>query len=148
MDISPEIADRLLPEFGNELPRARFHGGRLGRILTSIAGSNAIVFGRRVFLAASAENAIAAGAAAAAALLAHELTHVRQYRRYGMAAFLGRYVGEYLRARLSGASHFDAYRTISFEREADAAARTGSTNPFLARSAAKRGSLRIGSKNG
>lgn len=76
------------------------------------------MFGRRIFLAASAESAIAADPAAAADLLAHELTHVRQYRTYGMAAFLGRYVGEYLRSRLAGATHGEAYRGISFEREA------------------------------
>lgn len=125
MRISPEIADRLLPAFEHELLRARLHHGRFARILTSVARANAIVFGRRVFLGASAESAIAAGAAAAATLLAHELTHVRQYRRYGMAAFLGRYVGEYLAGRLAGASHQDAYRGISFEREAESASRDG-----------------------
>jgi hypothetical protein len=36
-----------------------------------------------------------------------------------MAAFVGRYFGEYLRGRLTGASHGEAYRNISFEREAD-----------------------------
>jgi hypothetical protein len=125
MRISPEIADRLLPAFERELLRARLHRGRLARILTSVARSDAIVFGRRVFLGASAETAIAAGAAAATALLAHELTHVRQYRRYGIAAFLGRYVGEYLAGRLAGSSHREAYRGISFEREAENASRAG-----------------------
>jgi hypothetical protein len=123
MRISPVIADRLLPAFEYELRLARLHGGRLGRVLTCAARANAIVFGRQVFLGRSAENAIAAGAAAAARLLAHELTHVRQYRRYGMAAFLGRYVGEYLAARFAGATHADAYRGISFEREAESASR-------------------------
>jgi hypothetical protein len=65
------------------------------------------------------------GTGAAIELLAHELTHVRQYRRYGMAAFLGRYVGEYLAARFAGASHAEAYRGISFEREAESASRLG-----------------------
>ena len=123
MRISPEIADRLLPSFEQELLRARLHRGRFARLLTSVARANAIVFGRRVFLGASGDRAVAAGAAAAAALLAHELTHVRQYRRYGMAAFLGRYVGEYLAARFAGATHADAYRGISFEREAEDASR-------------------------
>lgn len=58
-------------------------------------------------------------------LLAHELTHVRQYGRYGMAAFLGRYLGEYLGARFGGASHLQAYRGISFEQEAESASRNG-----------------------
>jgi hypothetical protein len=41
-----------------------------------------------------------------------------------MAAFLGRYVGEYLANRLAGASHREAYRGISFEREAERASRS------------------------
>jgi hypothetical protein len=89
-----------------------------------MAGSSAIVFGRRIFLATSAAAAVEADAKAAARLLAHELTHVRQYGRYGMAAFLGRYVGEYLAVRLAGASHREAYLGISFEREAERAARS------------------------
>ena len=104
---------------------ARLHIGWFARVLTSVAGASAIVFGRRIFLAASAASTCGADAPAAAELLAHELAHVRQYRRYGMAVFLGRYVGEYLRSRLAGASHRDAYRGISFEREAERAARGG-----------------------
>ncbi len=54
-----------------------------------------------------------------ARLLAHELVHVRQWRELGTLRFLGRYLGEYLRARFAGRSHADAYRAISLEREAD-----------------------------
>jgi hypothetical protein len=39
-----------------------------------------------------------------------------------MAAFLGRYVGEYLRLRLGGLPHHEAYAAISFERDAESAA--------------------------
>ena len=116
MRIAPETAERLSSGFEKELSRARLHTGRLARLLTGVAGANAIVFGRRIFLATSADPA--------AELLAHELTHVRQYGRYGMAAFLGRYVGEYLAGRLAGASHREAYRGISFEREAEGASRS------------------------
>lgn len=42
-----------------------------------------------------------------------------------MAAFLGRYLGEYLGARFGGASHAEAYRRISFEREAESQSRAG-----------------------
>jgi len=56
-------------------------------------------------------------------LLAHELAHVAQYRRSGAAAFLVRYVSEYLRQRFAGASHAEAYCAISFEREAEDASR-------------------------
>jgi Domain of unknown function (DUF4157) len=75
-----------------------------------------------VYLGTEAERKVSAEGPAAAELLAHELVHVRQYHRLGAAAFLGYYVGEYLRGRLAGASHAEAYRAISFEREAEAAA--------------------------
>ena len=114
MHIAPETAERL-SSFEKELSRARLHTGRLARLLTGVAGANAIVFGRRIFLASTDPGE---------ELLAHELTHVRQYGRYGMAAFLGRYVGEYLAGRLAGASHREAYRGISFEREAEGASRS------------------------
>jgi hypothetical protein len=116
MRIAPEIAERLSPAFEKELSRARLHSGGLARLLTTMAGANAIVFGRRIFLATSTDPP--------AELLAHELTHVRQYGRYGMAPFLGRYVGEYLAGRFAGASHRDAYLGISFEREAERASRS------------------------
>lgn len=86
------------------------------------ARADAIVFGRRVFLSPAGTDFLS-DASEAARLLAHELTHVRQYRRFGAAAFLGRYVGEYLGARWAGASHADAYRRISFEREAESSSR-------------------------
>jgi Domain of unknown function (DUF4157) len=124
MRIAPEIAAQLSSDFERELSRARLHSGRLARWLTTVAGANAIVFGRRIFLATSAASAAETDAEAVVRLLAHELAHVRQYGRYGMAAFLGRYVGEYLAGRLAGASHREAYRGISFEREAERAARS------------------------
>jgi hypothetical protein len=99
--------------------RARLHRGRLAGILTALAGADAIVFGRRVFLGALAGASVFSGGAEAAPFLAHELAHVRQYRRLGSAAFLGRYIGEYAGRRLRGARHTAAYHAISFEREAE-----------------------------
>lgn len=55
-------------------------------------------------------------------LLAHELVHVEQYRQIGVARFLWRYVGEYARNLMRLRSHRQAYRVISFEAEARAAA--------------------------
>jgi hypothetical protein len=55
-------------------------------------------------------------------LLRHELVHVRQWRELGPVRFSVRYVGSYLRARLSGLSHRDAYLQIPFEVEARALA--------------------------
>jgi hypothetical protein len=52
------------------------------------------------------------------AIVLHELAHVVQWRRMGVARFLSRYLTEYLVARARGAGHDAAYRQISLEREA------------------------------
>ena len=51
-------------------------------------------------------------------LMAHELVHVRQFSQMGPVRFLARYVGAYLRYRLSGYGHMAAYRRIPLEVEA------------------------------
>ncbi len=51
-------------------------------------------------------------------LLRHELVHVAQWRRLGVAGFLVVYLGAYLRWRLRGHGHWDAYRRIPLEIEA------------------------------
>ena len=53
-------------------------------------------------------------------LIVHELIHVRQWLESGALRFLARYVGDYLRGRLSGRSHSDAYLAIRHEAEARA----------------------------
>jgi hypothetical protein len=121
--IPPVLDGPLRPVFPSELARTRLHRGRLASLLTFLAGASAIVFGRRIFLSRSASACVDDGAGDACRLLAHELTHVAQYRRFGAAAFLGRYVGEYLRGRIDGLDHRRAYRSISFEREAEERAR-------------------------
>jgi hypothetical protein len=121
------LAEQLRTRFPSEFDRTRLHRGRLAGLLTSLAGANAIVFGRRIFLSRAASACVEDAAADASRLLAHELAHVAQYRRLGVAPFLGRYVGEYLRGRLSGLDHRSAYLSISFEREAQARARAGRT---------------------
>ena len=55
-------------------------------------------------------------------LLAHELVHVEQYAQLGVASFLRRYITEYARHLWRVRSHRQAYRAISFEAEARAAA--------------------------
>ncbi len=117
--IPPALRERLRAEFTGELVRARLHSGLPARILTSTARADAIVFGRRVFLSPAAATLVSSDAIEGAPLLAHELIHVRQYGRSGPAIFLGKYVGEYLERRLAGASHVQAYRELSFEREAE-----------------------------
>lgn len=53
-----------------------------------------------------------------AALLAHELVHVRQWRELGPGRFLWRYLGAYVRGRMAGLGHRRAYEAIPLEVEA------------------------------
>lgn len=94
--------------------RFRYHS-RLARLL----GVQGIVLYPFVFLADSFEPAPEqAPKQAAGRTLRHELVHVRQIRELGWLRFYSRYLREYFTARLRGKSHFEAYRTISFEQEA------------------------------
>mgnify|MGYP007068785725 CR=1 FL=1 len=52
-------------------------------------------------------------------LEAHEAVHVRQWRVRGGLGFLVGYLGEYLRGRLIGRRHHDAYLHLSAECEAE-----------------------------
>jgi Domain of unknown function (DUF4157) len=54
-----------------------------------------------------------------ARLLRHEAVHVGQWRRFGVAGFLARYLVAYLKARGGGYPHWAAYRRIPFEIEAE-----------------------------
>ncbi|MES2527273.1 MAG: hypothetical protein V4598_09300 [Bdellovibrionota bacterium] len=48
----------------------------------------------------------------------HEQIHLEQLRREGVARFYLLYLVEYFRGRREGLTHDEAYRNISFEREA------------------------------
>lgn len=52
-------------------------------------------------------------------LLRHELVHVRQWRSLGARRFLARYLGTYLASRLQGYGHWESYRRIPLEIEAE-----------------------------
>lgn len=56
-------------------------------------------------------------------LMVHELMHVEQWRRLGGFRHLVQYLGDYLRGRAHGRTHWEAYRAVRLEREARAAAR-------------------------
>lgn len=77
-----------------------------------------ITLGRRIFLT---KGIVARTNGEVDALLRHELVHVRQTIRLGLLRFLVLYLGEYVRNLSRGMSLSDAYRNISFEREACAA---------------------------
>jgi hypothetical protein len=51
-------------------------------------------------------------------ILEHEQIHLNQIKRDGVFCFYIRYLKEYLRGRLDGLSHYDAYRNISYEKDA------------------------------
>ena len=80
-------------------------------------GASAITLGRLIIVRRSA--------AGNERLLRHELVHVRQWRQLGVVGFLRQYLGAYLRERWRGHGHWDAYRRIPLEVEADREARAG-----------------------
>lgn len=51
-------------------------------------------------------------------LIRHEMVHVKQYQQYGIVGYLIRYLYHYLKGRLKGLSHTEAYYKIPFEEEA------------------------------
>jgi branched-subunit amino acid transport protein AzlD len=51
-------------------------------------------------------------------LIRHETTHFNQQVKYLVIGFYLVYAFEYLKNRLKGMSHFDAYYQIPFEKEA------------------------------
>jgi hypothetical protein len=77
-------------------------------------GADAITVGRVI--------SIRRRAADDAHLMRHEEAHLSQWRELGVARFLVRYLGSYVRGRLAGYSHRAAYRLIPLEVEAEQAA--------------------------
>lgn len=73
-------------------------------------GVRAMTLGRLVL--------VRTGQAGDRVLLAHELVHVRQWREQGPVGFLLRYLREYLRGRMAGLGHREAYLAIGAEVEA------------------------------
>jgi hypothetical protein len=51
-------------------------------------------------------------------LVIHELVHVRQWRKGGVAPFLGSYLKDYFKGRRQKLGHRGAYRDIAMEVEA------------------------------
>lgn len=51
-------------------------------------------------------------------ILSHERIHFDQIRKEGVVKFYCRYLLEYIQGRRMGLNHDEAYRNISFEKEA------------------------------
>jgi hypothetical protein len=61
-------------------------------------------------------------------LIRHELVHVRQWRRLGIAGFAARYLSAYVGWRVRRYPHWAAYRRVPLEIEADWEARSSATS--------------------
>jgi len=116
--LPPALRSRLEERFAADLGAVRVHGGPLARWLCRRFGAAAVTFGRRIHCSADGWRRLQVDSLDARALAAHEAVHVLQYRRDGFLPMLWRYVGEYLAGRRKGLGHGEAYRAISYEREA------------------------------
>jgi Domain of unknown function (DUF4157) len=102
----------LAAVFGLRVERRQGYTLVIGR---AAPGAHATTLGHLVF--------VRPDAASDDHLLRHELAHVAQWQRLGIAGFLRRYLGAYLRWRRWGYPHVGAYRRIPLEVEAEWEAR-------------------------
>jgi hypothetical protein len=85
------------------------------------AKTGAMTIGNRIFVD---PEILERGGPPLTTLLMHEMVHARQWQERGPFAFLASYLRQYLAARITGASHREAYLSIEAEVEArDIAAR-------------------------
>ena len=112
--IPDEISEQLRISLAETDARVRFEFPRWLRPIL-FRGVAAITLGRRIYLA---PETIHLPLPEIEALLRHELAHVRQAVSLGLPRFIYRYVNEYIDLRLAGRTAAQAYREISFEREA------------------------------
>jgi hypothetical protein len=92
--------------------------GLIARGVARACGAGAATLGPAVLFSSSGWKELDRKSEVGLILLAHELVHIRQYRKLGWLRFLWAYGVEYFAGRLQGLSHRQAYRAISFEREA------------------------------
>lgn len=87
------------------------------RLLRSFwaAKTGAMTIGNRIFVD---PEILERGGPGLTALLMHEMVHARQWQERGPFAFLASYLRQYLVARVTGASHREAYLAIEAEVEA------------------------------
>ncbi|MGI9528333.1 MAG: eCIS core domain-containing protein [Acidimicrobiia bacterium] len=91
---------------------------RMPRLMETMLGSgvHAITLGSRIFVASDRYDGVVQGSEPE--LIAHELLHVEQWRRHGKLGFLSRYLSDYVRLRILGLTHAQAYHGIGFEHVA------------------------------
>jgi len=81
---------------------------RIHKIPFRLTGHRGFTIGNHIFTIAPEDKK----------LIAHELVHVEQYMNLGVLRFLYRYFKEYRSLRKDEYGKNEAYRNISFEREA------------------------------
>lgn len=84
------------------------------------SGTGAMTLGSRIFVD---PQVLERGGRELTALLMHEMVHARQWQEMGSLRFLTSYLRQYLVARVTGATHRDAYLAIGAEVEARSLAR-------------------------
>lgn len=78
-------------------------------------GTGAMTIGKRIFVDPAV---LERGGRELTLLLLHEMVHSRQWQERGSLRFLTSYVRQYLVARITGATHREAYLAIEAEVEA------------------------------
>ncbi|MEX1037374.1 MAG: hypothetical protein WDZ96_00795 [Acidimicrobiia bacterium] len=77
--------------------------------------TGAMTIGKRIYVEPAV---LERGGRELTALLMHEMVHSRQWQERGPVRFLASYIRQYLVARITGASHREAYLAIEAEVEA------------------------------
>lgn len=94
----------------DHVPEALTEGVRIVEVPFLSPGADAMTLGRMILMRR--------GHADNQHLLAHELVHVQQWSRFGVAGFLRRYLGAYAKNLVRLRSHHAAYLAIPLEVEA------------------------------
>lgn len=78
-------------------------------------GTGAMTVGTRIYVDPAV---LERGGRELTALLMHEMVHARQWQQQGVRRFISSYLRQYLVARVTGATHREAYLAIGAEVEA------------------------------
>jgi hypothetical protein len=115
--LPPHVMKKLASHFeGFDLDRIRILAGipRYVRMFAAIEPS-AYASGHVLYFS---EGAYDPRSEEGIALIGHEVTHSRQYAEFGTWRFRLKYLGDYLKNRMKGMTAAEAYRSVSFEKEA------------------------------
>ena len=108
-----EVQQLLAPFFpGFDLSRVRIHQGIPRYVIATPIG---YADRNNIYLAPGYYRV---DTAKGLALIAHEITHCRQYQQHGTWRFRAKYLAAYIKNRRSGMPHIQAYLKIPFEIEA------------------------------